>query len=112
MVNFAFEETGFAADAIADLFDFVWPTAIGLWNLRWQVKGYIDSVPNATTDDAHKRFVLGSGIHGSDLKSMIKHRSWEAQQEKLAEVILTNAFAIYESWTHQILLRCPGPPVC
>lgn len=109
MVNFAFEETRFAADAITDLFDFVWPTAIGLWNLRWQVKGYIDSVPNATTEDAHKRFVLGSGIHGSDLKSMIKSRTWEAQQERLAEVILTNGFAIYESWAHQILTRCPVP---
>ena len=107
MVNFAFEETGFTAKAVTELFDFVWPAAIGLWNLRWQVKGFVDSVPNATTEQAHARFVLGSGIHGADVKAMIKNRSWEYQQERLAEVILTNAFAIYESWAKRIAEQCP-----
>ena len=29
---------------ITDLYDFVWPTASAIWNLRWQVKGFVNEV--------------------------------------------------------------------
>ena len=46
MVCFAFSETDEAADEITRLFEFVWPTATALWNLRWQVGGFLAIVPN------------------------------------------------------------------
>ena len=37
MAHFAFRETNEANSEVTRLFEFVWPTAIALWNLRWQV---------------------------------------------------------------------------
>ena len=31
-----------ALQQITSVFDFIWPAYTALWNLRWQVKGYID----------------------------------------------------------------------
>jgi hypothetical protein len=105
MVAYAFRETKSAAAEITKLFDFIWPTAIALWNMRWQVNGFLEAVPNASYQDVHARFVVGSGIHGADVRAMQKRISWEDQKERFAEVVLTNAFSIYESWARQILAR-------
>lgn len=50
------------------LFDFLQPTAAALWNLRWQVRGYLATVPDATKEDLMGRFVQGSGIHSVNLR--------------------------------------------
>jgi len=76
--------------------------------MRWQVDGYLAAVPNASYEQVHSRFVAGSGIHGADVRAMLKNLSWDEQKERFAEVILTNAFAIYESWAKQIIARCPA----
>ncbi len=105
MVQFAFKETDAATEEISRLFDFIWPTAIALWNLRWQVEGFLKAVPDASYEQVHARFVAGSGLHGSDVCAMLKNLTWDEQKERFAEVILTNAFAIYESWAKQMLTR-------
>jgi hypothetical protein len=33
-----FRSSRAAYQQVAELFDFVWPTAAALWNLRWQVR--------------------------------------------------------------------------
>jgi hypothetical protein len=53
-----FPATREAIDQMTALFDFAWPTAAALWNLRWQVHGFITEVPDATSEDLKKRFVL------------------------------------------------------
>lgn len=103
MVGFAFPETDAAADEITRLFDFVWPTATALWNLRWQVDGFLAAVPNATYEDVASRFVTGSGIHGADIRAMSIKTNWDDQKARFAEIVLTNAFAIYESWARRLL---------
>lgn len=57
-----------ASDQITALFNFVWPTAAALWNLRWQVQGFVAEVPSATVDQPEQRFVFGSKIDTVDLK--------------------------------------------
>ncbi len=103
MVGFAFSETDEAASEITRLFDFVWPTAVALWNLRWQVDGFLSAVPNATHEDVASRFVAGSDIYGADIRAMSINTTWEEQKTRFSEFILTNAFSIYESWARNLL---------
>lgn len=92
-----------AADQITSLFEFVWPTAAALWNLRWQVQGFVAEVPNATVDQLKQRFLFGSKIDNVDLKRTVRDYSWEDQTAIFASFVLTNAFAIYEQWADEIL---------
>jgi hypothetical protein len=103
MTGCAFEETDQAAEEITRLFDFTWPTAIALWNLRWQVAGFLSVVPDASYEDVASRFVVGSGIRGADIRAMHKNITWEQQQTRFAEFVLTNIFAIYESWARRLV---------
>lgn len=103
MVAFAFPETDEAAREITRLFDFVWPTAAALWNLRWQVSGFLTAVPDASSQDVAGRFVSGSGIVGADVKGMVTKLTWEEQKDRFAEFILTNVFAVYESWARRLI---------
>lgn len=103
MVGFSFPETNIATSEITRLFDFVWPTAIALWNLRWQVDGFLNAVPNATYEDVASRFVVGSDIHGADIRAMHTNTTWIDQKARFSEFILTNAFAIYESWARSMI---------
>jgi hypothetical protein len=99
-----FPATRAAAVQITELFDFVWPTAAALWNLRWQVAGFLNEVPTATPKQLNDRFVFGSHIHGANLRRASVEISWENQQSRLASIILANAFSVYEHWADEILL--------
>jgi hypothetical protein len=98
-----FPATRFAAAQITDLFDFVWPTAAALWNLRWQVSGFLKEVPESTPKQLNDRFVFGSGIHGTNLRKSCIDTNWDSQKHNLATVTLTNAFSIYEHWADALL---------
>lgn len=88
---------------VTSTFDFVWPTAVALWNLRWQVKGFVEIFNgNVTEEDIKKRFIDGSKIHGANLRRATLETSWEYQKNKIAEILLINAFAIYESYIDEI----------
>lgn len=90
-------------DELTKLFDFVWPTAAALWNLRWQVRGYMQTRPQATVEELNNRFVYGSGIHGVNLKRACIDLSWEQQQEELAKFVLLNLVSLYEGWAGGLL---------
>jgi hypothetical protein len=93
-----------ALDAIPRLYDFVWPTAAALWNLRWQVAGYNDIRGGTTTvKELKARFIEGSGIHGANLHRACIEHTWDQQRSHLAFVVLVNLFAIYENWTVELL---------
>ena len=105
MSKYIFLETKYSTQEITRIFEFVWPTAVALWNMRWQINGFLEAVPNASYADVRARFVVGSDIHGADVRRMHEKISWEEQQIRFSEFILTNAFAVYEGWAQQILSR-------
>ena len=107
MPYYFFPPTRSAAVQFANLFDFVWPTAAALWNLRWQVRGFRAELPDATIQQLSDRFVSGSGIHGSNLTRACLDTTWDNQKHNFSSIILINAFAIYEYWADQILV-CVG----
>jgi hypothetical protein len=84
---------------VTELFDFVWPTAAALWNLRWQVQGFVSVVPQAATPATlNERFVTGSAIHGANLRRSCIDTSWPQQQQTFAKFLLIDLFALYEGW--------------
>lgn len=89
---------------ITDLYDFVWPTASAIWNLRWQVKGFVNEVgvDNVNDQKLLDRFDWGSGIHGVNLRRSCLERSWAEQQEQFARFLLINLCALYEGWLDSI----------
>lgn len=86
------------ANALTNLFDFVWPASVALWNLQWQAKGFIAQVPEATVEELHARFVLGSGVRGANLKQLAADTAWEDLQQWFARLLLSESFALFEGW--------------
>jgi hypothetical protein len=87
---------------ITSIFDFVQPTAIALWNLRWQVQGFLLQVPGASADDLANRFALGSGMRGGELKHACVDTSWSRQKSEFAEFVLSSVIAAFEDYTTRL----------
>jgi hypothetical protein len=86
------------ATRVTEIFDFVWPTATAIWNLRWQVQGLVGVRPSITEAELRGRFVDGSGIRGANLKRSCIDTTWEVQQEQFAKFLLFEFCALYETW--------------
>lgn len=93
-----FSSSKTVAQRIGELFTFIWPTAAAMWNLRWQVNGFLNAVPNASISELAARFTAGSGIRSADLRTACISTSWEAQQAQFAKIVLIELCALYEYW--------------
>jgi hypothetical protein len=87
---------------ITRIFDFVQPTIIALWNLRWQVGGFLSQVPSASSDDLANRFALGSELRGGELKRACIDTPWDRQKSDFAEFVLITIIAAFEEYTARI----------
>ncbi|WP_407713241.1 hypothetical protein ACJJWD_13860 [Comamonas testosteroni] len=85
-------------NSLTTLFDFVWPTSAALWNLQWQVKGFIAQVPNATTEDLKGRFLQGSEISNSNFHRLANQQTWPELQQWFARLLLSETCALFEGW--------------
>jgi len=103
MAKYFFTATESAHTQITGLFDFVWPTAAAMWNLRWQVNGYIQAAPDATVEQLRARFTDGTDIHGANLRRACIEHSWDEQKETFARFLLVNSIAVYEGWIDGVL---------
>lgn len=102
MSDVFFTATQKALDNITSLFDTVWPTAVGLWNLRCSVSGVKCQFPTISESQLAAKFTLGSGIHGINFKRAFIEKTWEQQQVDFAWTILNSAFPIYEGWLEEM----------
>jgi hypothetical protein len=96
-----------AEDQLNALFDFVWPTAIAMWNLRWQLKGFIAEHPDATHLEISQRFISSQRInppHKLNWANLSESQAgaWEDQTRQLARIVLINAFAVYEAFLEDL----------
>jgi hypothetical protein len=49
------------------------------------------------------RFLTGSGIKGANFRRACIAQTWDEQQERFAEFLLTSLFEIYESWAAEMV---------
>ena len=99
-----FSATNDVVNQITDLYDFVWPTASAIWNLRWQVKGFVNEVgvDNVNDQKLLDRFDWGSGIHGVNLRRACLESTWSEQQEQFVKFLIINLCALYEGWIDSV----------
>ena len=100
-----FLESRSTLERFTELYDFVWPTAVAMWNLRWQVGGFVGAVPSASDELLLSRFADGAMIHGANLRRACVERGWDDQQEQFASMLLINSCSLFESWVAGVLKR-------
>jgi hypothetical protein len=85
-----------AHEQLTRLSDFISPTIVAMWNLRWQVQGFVTVRPTATQQELVQRFALGSDIRGNEIRRACIDNSWIDQQARFSSILLTNTIAIFE----------------
>jgi hypothetical protein len=80
---------------ITQLSDFISPTIVAMWNLRWQVQGFVAAFPEAKQADIVQRFALGSKTKGNELKRACIDNSWEEQKRRFSSVLLINTISVF-----------------
>lgn len=98
-----FSTTRKTVDVITQTFNFLKPTAVALWNMRLQYKGYMLENPTATQPEIDHRFVEGCNIKGANIRASCAEKSWEDQVEMFSQILLIQLCAIFESWIEEIL---------
>lgn len=99
-----FNQSKLLSAQILDLYDFLWPTVTAIWNLRWQVKGYIDVRSDTiTNEELNARFSSDNKIIRGNLYRSCIDTSWDEHLEQYGRIILINLFAYYESWLKSVL---------
>lgn len=69
-----------------------------MWNLRWQVAGYVSERPGARNDELERRFVAGSDIGSANLRRHCLDTTWQSQLNELGVLTLFQAIGLYEGW--------------
>ncbi|MBX3269806.1 MAG: hypothetical protein KF729_06075 [Sandaracinaceae bacterium] len=106
---FFFPETRRLIRANADMFDFLWTAAAGLWSMRWQVDGFVRAMDAYDDATVKARFVSGSRIHGANIKGVCIDASWNANQEQLAAIALTLGISNFEGWLSDVVAQADEP---
>ena len=93
-----------------ELYDFALPAAAAMWNLRWQVRGYIDAKPDVSATELSDRFVFGSGFSYRNLREPVERTTWATQQDQFARFLLTNLFSLFEGYVAELemVFQSPG----
>ncbi|TNJ33829.1 hypothetical protein [Arenimonas terrae] len=107
--KFFFQPSKSVAKRLTETFDFVWPTAAAIWNLRWQVVGIVQVCPDISEAELLGRFVAGSEIRGANLKKACITTSWSGQQRQFAKFLLFEFCALYEWWCESMHGRLSLP---
>ncbi|WP_329492954.1 hypothetical protein [Kitasatospora herbaricolor] len=103
MQRFFFAESRSFGYRATQLFDFIHPASVSLWNLRWQVQGFVTAVPDATEDELSGRFANGSGIQSTNLRRVCIDTSWEDQLGQFSQIMGASMIALYEGWAESLL---------
>lgn len=98
------ESTSIALQQISSIFDFSWPAYTALWNLRWQVRGYLNAMEEEkqiVSNEKLKSIFVTKSLHGVNLINLSKSE-WIDLEDVFSQILLTYAFSIYEGWIEEI----------
>lgn len=103
MASTIYEATYSASLQITATFDMVWALEAGLWNLRQAATQYLADHPESTLKEAKTALVKGLYVHGLNLKRIATELSWEYEEQYIAELLLINAIAIFDTWVDEFV---------
>ena len=93
-----FSATCWAKKEITRTFDMAWALDVGIWNLRTEAKKYFEKNPEASDPEAKEALVNGLTVHGLSPRRIALELTWEYEEEYIAELLLINATAIFDTW--------------
>jgi hypothetical protein len=99
--NTFFGMTCNAYESLNALFNFQWPSAIGLWNLKWQMIGFKTVNPQADVKEINGKFAAGFGLTNFDFSDLLNADN-QYIVNGISKTLLLNYFAIYEGWIEDI----------
>lgn len=102
MQDVFFSATKKALANITATYDTVWPTAVGLWNLRCMVGDEKKAHPAITETELADKFARGSKIRGVNYTRAFIKQSWEKQQSDFAWILLNSSIPIFEGWLAEL----------
>lgn len=103
MASSMFQATYDASKEITRTLDMVWALNLGLWRLRNDASDYLDSHPDTNDKKMKVEFAKGVYIHGLNFKLIGKDLTWDDEEQYIAELLLINATAIFDSWVNDIV---------
>jgi hypothetical protein len=106
---FFFKESRAFAARNTQLFSFISTASVALWNLRWQVQGYVDVRPAANAKELSDRFASGTDIQANNLKGTCIDTPWEDQLGQFAQIVSANLIAMYEGWAEELMPKFGDP---
>lgn len=86
-------------DQFTALGDLINPTAAAMWNMRWQVRGYVEERGSVSEQELHNRFVIGSGVGSANIRRHCLEGTWDQQIGEVSLLVLFGAVGLYEGWT-------------
>src|SRR5579875_287134 len=75
---------------------------VAIWNLQWQVSGFVAAKPTIDPKILTGRFVDGSDVEGIDLRASVVDTPWEVLDYQTCRLLLTITVALYENWCHEL----------
>ncbi|MET8522090.1 hypothetical protein [Nocardioides sp. NPDC004968] len=106
-MRYFFASSASFARQLTQLYDVINPAAAAMWNLRWQVRGYVAERASVDNDELHGRFVAGSGIGSANLKRHCLEEPWDKQTSELALLAMYAGISLYEGWTATLEVGTP-----
>ena len=103
MANTIYEATYLAAQQITATFDMVWALDAGLWNLRQTAAQYFSERPEASNQEVKRALIGGHYVHGLNLKRIATELSWEYEEQYIAELLLINGMAVFDTWVDDFI---------
>lgn len=103
-----FRATSDAINRMTELFDFVWPTAVALANMRSQA-GKLQHLSVSEQENALRALFSVKDFPRAALAPGWIGVKWDAQHSHFAQITLTNVFAIYEGWIDDFVDTLDAP---
>jgi hypothetical protein len=96
------------AERHTELFEFIDTASVALWNLRWQVQGFIGVRPDATVEEISGRFSSGTNIRAYRLRNSCIETTWPEQLGQFAQIVSANLIALFEGWAEELMPQFGG----
>ncbi len=101
--SYFFDSSKLLGAQITELYDNIWPIVAAIKNLKWQVRGVYEEYENITNEVLTRKFVETKDKNvRANLYRFCLDTPWETIEGNIARTLLTNIFALYESWEHML----------
>lgn len=86
-----------------ELFDFIWPTALAMWNFRAQAIGYTIADKEMTNEKLANRFSSNDKTINRAYVTKYCDTQWDDHKTYLSKILLGEICSIYDAWCNDMI---------